>query len=478
MIKGAIFDMDGLMFDTERLSTEGWIQAGIQMHVPITESFVARFRGTNIAYSRALCRQAFGEGFDYDKARAIRTAHVDQWFHTHGAPVKKGLFPLLNWLTAQGIPCAVASSTRGDLAESYLRQAGVWDYFSYRIFGNMVQKSKPDPEIFLKAAAGLCADISQCIVFEDSPNGILAGKAAGARVIAIPDQSVLSEELLDGVWACLPDLGAAAHFIEEHNTQASDHPLPMMKVTYIGHSGFLAELPQATLLFDYYTGRLPDIRPDKPVYIFSSHSHGDHYNPEIFRYKDQCSQIHYIFGSEIRERYFSQNTVTSDQEGIYHTVFRGAPITFLDPHTLWSDGLIRVQTLASTDLGVAFLMDIGGRRIFHAGDLNWWTWIGEETPEEYQQMTSGWKQELSRLQSLTREKPIDLAFMLLDPRQGERYDWGMDDFLKNIPAKWVLPMHSQGDYAIAQRYLAKASSRKYLSRLIPVQKPDETFYLS
>lgn len=453
MIQGAIFDMDGLMFDTERLSTEGWLKAGREMNVPLTEDFVGKFRGTNIAYSRALCKEEFGEEFDYDRAREIRTEYVNDYFRRCGAPVKKGLFELLNWLTAQGIPCAVATSTKRDLAEAYLRQAGVRDFFSFAIFGDMVQKSKPDPEIFRKAAEGLGKQPCDCVVFEDSPNGIAAGQAAGCPVIAIPDVAKLTPEVQKSVWACLPDLGKAVHFLQEQSKKEE------IKVTFIGHSGFLAELSGVSLLFDYYIGELPEIPAEKPLYVFASHSHSDHYNPEILALAQTHPQVTYLFSDDIRER-------IPNPEANMH---------FLCAEEDWTDGRLRVQTLASTDLGVAFLVDADGKRIYHSGDLHWWTWVGEESEEEYRQMTDSWKKELGHLQRLTKNRPIDLAFLLLDPRQGERFGWGMTDFLEQIPVRRVLPMHSQGDFTIAGRYLAQKEGKKYADKLIPIQTAGEQF---
>lgn len=460
MIQGAIFDMDGLMFDTERLSTEGWMKAGRQLHVPLTEEFVGRFRGTNIAYSRALCKEQFGEDFDYDRARAIRTEHVNEHFRLHGAPVKKGLFEFLDWLTAQGIPCAVATSTKRELAEWYLRQANVRQYFSYCIFGDMVEKSKPEPEIFLKAAAGLNRRPEECVVFEDSPNGIAAGKAAGCPVIAIPDIAELTEEMRSGVWACLPDLGEAVRFLQKEEKGRLGTEMKM-EITYIGHSGFLVELADVTLLFDYYIGTMPEIPSDKPLYVFSSHSHSDHYNPKILRFQESGLKVTYLFSEDIREK------IPHPAENMY----------FLSGSADWSDGKLRVCTLNSTDLGVAFLVEAGGKRIYHSGDLNWWTWVGEETEEEYRQMTDAWKKELSRLRQMTSQAPLDLAFMLLDPRQGERYGWGMTDFLNSIPVRCVLPMHSQGDYAITERYLASEAGKPFADRLLPVHTDGEKFLI-
>jgi len=199
MIRAAIFDMDGLMFDTERLSTMGWLKAAKEKGYPLTEEFIISFKGTNVSSSRKLFKETFGDTVDYDIARSIRTAFIHEYMEEHGVPVKAGLFTLLEALKARGIKAAVATSTSREFAERYLKMAGVYEYYDAFIFGDQVQNGKPDPEIFLKAAASLSIPINDCMVLEDSPAGIAAAKAAGAVIAVIPDQIPLSEDHKEGV---------------------------------------------------------------------------------------------------------------------------------------------------------------------------------------------------------------------------------------------------------------------------------------
>ncbi|BBF43407.1 pseudouridine-5' phosphatase [Lachnospiraceae bacterium KM106-2] len=203
MIKGAIFDMDGLMFDTERLAKQGWLSAAKQLNYPITEEMIDHIRGTNVAYSKKLFLTTYGEKVDYDLARKVRTDYVNEWIEEHGVPIKKGLKELLSYLKEKEIPCAVATSTHRELATKYLKMAGVFDYFTEVVFGDEVSKGKPDPEIFLTAASKLGVSCKDCIILEDSPHGIKAGFAAGAKVIGIEDLTPLAKESLEmTTWVC------------------------------------------------------------------------------------------------------------------------------------------------------------------------------------------------------------------------------------------------------------------------------------
>ncbi len=215
MVRGVIFDMDGLMLDTEVVSSSCWIRAGKEMGVAITEPFTASFRGTNSNYIKQCFYKEFGPDVDYEGLRALRIQYMNQHFAEQGVPVKDGLVELLKYLKAENIPMAVATSSRRYYAEDLLKRAGLYDYFRYFMFGDLVEIAKPDPDIFLKAAAGLEVGIRDCVIFEDSPNGILAGYRAGARVIAIPDITYIPDDKRKLVTECLPNLRDAIPYIQK-----------------------------------------------------------------------------------------------------------------------------------------------------------------------------------------------------------------------------------------------------------------------
>ena len=188
-----------------------------------------------------------------------------------------------------------------------------------------------------------------------------------------------------------------------------------MKVTFIEHSGFMVEMEQNVLLFDYYQGEIPSFDGSKTLYVFASHSHADHYDPAIWKLKEQYKDIHYILSDDIK-----------DNEGA----------VVMKAHEKKEVAGIEIETLRSNDMGVAFLVKVEGKTIYHAGDLNWWHWNGEpEEDNEYYKKT--FQDEMKYLEG----KKIDLAFMLLDPRQEDKYCWGMNYFLEHTDSKVVFPMH-------------------------------------
>lgn len=203
MIQGILFDMDGLMFDTERLGRDGWLEAARQMKLPITEELVARLRGTGVDRCREMFNAVIPGGL-FDTARAIRLRYADDWIAEKGLPVKPGLYALLEWLHQERIPVALATSTGREKAMGYLEMAGISRYFEAAAFGTEVPKPKPAPDIFLAAAAQLNADPRCCVALEDSPNGLLAAKAAGCITVVIPDLTPALEER-EGLWDAKAD---------------------------------------------------------------------------------------------------------------------------------------------------------------------------------------------------------------------------------------------------------------------------------
>ena len=173
-----------------------------------------------------------------------------------------------------------------------------------------------------------------------------------------------------------------------------------MRVTYIGHSGFSVELESHILLFDYYEGTMPEFDPAKKLLVFASHSHPDHFNREILKLADVYPDVEYIFPKDIR-------IAKKEQRESEHFMRKRDEITVGDT---------KVKSLRSTDEGVAFLVRCEDRIIYHAGDLNWWHW--EEEDDAYNRMMRGDYQK--EIETLVGEK-IDLAFVVLDPRQEEQF---------------------------------------------------------
>lgn len=221
-----------------------------------------------------------------------------------------------------------------------------------------------------------------------------------------------------------------------------------MKVTYIEHSGFFLETSDADFLFDYYKGEIPMRRKEKPLFVFVSHKHHDHYNPEIFELIKMYPKTKYILSKDVPVRreilkYQAQGICLEDY------IIRAAKNTvqtFLVP----GGSALTVETLKSTDEGVAFFLEYNGKTIYHAGDLNLWVW--EEESEEYNRnMTRAYYKELEKLKG----REIDAAFVPLDPRQEKDAFGGMESFLEYTKSRWVFPMHFWGNYGIIDAFLER-----------------------
>ncbi len=194
-IQGAVFDMDGLMIDTEKLYLKYWKQAAKEFGYDMQDEHVFAIRSLARKYSIPKLKSFFGEDFPTEKVRSRRTELINAHVEKYGIDVKKGLFQLLDYLQSNGILCAVATATPRDRTELYLDKIGARNYFSAVICGDMITNGKPDPDIYLTAAKELSLPPESCAAFEDSPNGITAAYRAGCKVIMIPDQTQPDDEL-------------------------------------------------------------------------------------------------------------------------------------------------------------------------------------------------------------------------------------------------------------------------------------------
>ena len=213
-----------------------------------------------------------------------------------------------------------------------------------------------------------------------------------------------------------------------------------MKVIYLGHSGFLAETEKAYYLFDYIRGDVPAAKPGKPLYVFASHSHADHFSNAIFQASFAESVSAYVLSYDIRKKFRRSRAGWLTRYGD-RIVFAepGKEIVFPD---------VKVLPLKSTDIGVAYVVEEEHVRLYHAGDLNWWYW--DEEPKAWNRnMETNYKREIDRL----RGKKFDAAFVPLDSRLGEAYWYGMDYFLGAVQAEAVFPMHFWEDYSVIPRYV-------------------------
>ena len=216
-----------------------------------------------------------------------------------------------------------------------------------------------------------------------------------------------------------------------------------MRVTFLAHSGFLVELPSTLLLFDYLGAGLPAL-PDKPLLIFASHRHEDHFTPAIFPLDDGSRETRFLLGKDIKlsQRHLEQWGVSSETAGKCLCLGGNETASPLSGVT--------VETLPSTDEGVAFLVTCDGQTIFHAGDLNWWHWEGE--PKDWNRnMEVNFKRYCEPL----RNRFIDLALLPLDPRQERDGFRGAKHFLETADIRRFIPMHQWEKFAFTDDFLAQ-----------------------
>ena len=229
----------------------------------------------------------------------------------------------------------------------------------------------------------------------------------------------------------------------------------MIRAIFLDHSGFLVELPSVTLLFDWWKGKLPAIRQDKPLLVFSSHWHEDHFNPAIF----DLGAAAYVLGdmspSWLRRKGISPDNITRS-------------ISLSGNETCNPLVDVTVETLPSTDEGVAFLVSADGMTIFHAGDLNWWHWEGEPDP---------WNPDMAKnFQTYCeplRGRSIDLAMLPLDRRLNEDGFRGPKHFLDLAKIRHFLPMHQWGNFGFTEQFLS--CYPEFTKQTYPVTRKGEVF---
>jgi len=191
-----IFDMDGTMLDTEPVSCRGMIVAAAEQGYELPDGLFEQLIGRNRAHAQRLILEMVGPDFDFDRGMETHQAFIDNFFMEHGAPIKKGLPELLTKLEGMGIKKCVATSTNRESAIRKLDYAGIAHRFEVIVGGDDVVESKPDPEIFLKAAAFCQVTPADSLIIEDSPAGGMGAFNAGIPFILVPDMAVLGEDVL------------------------------------------------------------------------------------------------------------------------------------------------------------------------------------------------------------------------------------------------------------------------------------------
>ena len=213
MVEGVIFDMDGLMFDSESIWAEFWPVALAKYGCGCSTEFLHESLGVNREVQEQIIRKHFGQDvpaeliFDYEEEL------VNGRLRTH-VPKKPGLDELLDWLVEHDVPRAVASGSPMYMIEDCLAAAGVRGYFDVVFSADGMERGKPAPDVFLLAAEELGVSPGCTVVLEDAANGVLAAHAGGFRIVCIPDQVVPDREILDLADVVCDDLRQVIDLLE------------------------------------------------------------------------------------------------------------------------------------------------------------------------------------------------------------------------------------------------------------------------
>lgn len=214
-MRAVVFDMDGVLFDTEVVCMKSWTAIAARWGLPGMEEVFPKCIGLNANDSRQVVLEAYGEDFDYPVFRQETAEWFRNYIEENGLPIKPGVHRLLDWLKENGYQIGLASSTRGESVFSHLKQAGIGGFFETVVTGDMVEHSKPRPDIYLLACERLGVEPGQAYAIEDSPNGIRAAHAAGLCPVMVPDMVEPDGEILRLCRIVLRDLVQVLDFLKQ-----------------------------------------------------------------------------------------------------------------------------------------------------------------------------------------------------------------------------------------------------------------------
>ena len=252
-------------------------------------------------------------------------------------------------------------------------------------------------------------------------------------------------------------------------------------VTYIEHSCFLVETAECYLLFDYYCGEvpLPALDPAKPLLLFNSHAHPDHFSKDIFALHDRYPSALFVLSDDIPVPTAIQPftcPMLPHEHRLIQLAGGRAAVSVASADALSADALntdamnadapiidVSIETLRSNDEGVAFIVQLGGLSIYHAGDLNNWWWDGDV---EDQKLADIYHEELERI----RGRHFTAAFIPLDPRLKGWWK-GIEDFMHYADADRIFPMHNFGEKGLPKKFLALDCAAGYKNRVFDVEEP-------
>lgn len=252
-----------------------------------------------------------------------------------------------------------------------------------------------------------------------------------------------------------------------------------MTLTFLAHSGFLLEWERFYTLFDYERGEIPPLRADKPLLVFVSHNHADHFNPVIFSLLARYPDTRFFLARDV-----AMTPRRREKLGVSDEAF--ARVTTLRPDAALAVGVagetLMIRTVKSTDAGVAYLLGCEGRLVYHAGDCNWWHWESEGAAYcgNMAALYGRAMEKLAAAVALEAQRQgcapcIDVAMAPLDPRLGDAYAMGVEKLLRTVSVKKLFPMHLWGEFGAVTRYRAAHPQRA--ETVMPITRDGEVFPL-
>ena len=214
-VEAVIFDMDGVIFDSEKLVLDAWERVGEKYRIEGIREIFTECIGTNKVKTKEIVYAHYGSSFEYDSFSQEASLFFHEFVQKEGLPVKKGVREILQYLTDEKISVGLASSTRLAVVEEELKQAGLYYYFQVVMGGDLLKKSKPEPDIYLMTCDKMGIAPESAYAIEDSYNGIRAAYSAGMMPIMVPDMLEATDEMKEKSVAIFDDLLQVLQYFQE-----------------------------------------------------------------------------------------------------------------------------------------------------------------------------------------------------------------------------------------------------------------------